>query len=494
MELTLWLIPITLLFLHFLSTFTKKKLKILPPGPTPLPIVGNLFSMVDLPHIIFAKLAKTYGPVISLKMGANTFIVLSSPDLAREAFQTKDKSLSERWCPDFVHAYGHKEISMMFLSSSNPLWKQLRAVGATYLFSPRSLDLSRAVREAKARELVGYFRDHAGEPLRVNYAVFSSMINVVSGVLFSENMVDLNSDVQEFRDVLVASIVDPAKPNISYLFPFLRPLDLNGARRYGEKLFDRYYGFFNDIINRRLNGVTVHDEKHKDFLDSLLELHAENKIDLKVIRAYFMDIFGAGAHTSSVVLEWAMAELLHNPDKMSKVISELRENIGSKQVEETDITKLPYLQAVVKETMRKHPVAPLLLPHIVSEKGVELGGYAIPKGAQVMVNVYAIGRDPTVWSEPEIFRPERFLESKLDFRGHDFELIPFGSGRRTCAGLPLVTRMLPLFLATLLQAFEWRLPDGMKASDMDMSEKFEGAVALASPLTAIPVPISGLEY
>lgn len=195
-----------------------------------------------------------------------------------------------------------------------------------------------------------------------------------------------------------------------------------------------------------------------------------------------------------MALEWAMAELIHNPDKLSKVLSELRENVGSRQVEETDLTRLPYLQAVLKETMRMHPVAPLLLPHKVSESGVTLGGYSVPKGAQVMVNVWAIGKDPKVWPKPEVFKPERFLENEIDLRGHDFELIPFGSGRRTCPGVPLVLRMVPLYLATLLQAFEWRLPDGMKASDMDMSEAFEGAVCLAAPLTAIPVPVSGLDY
>lgn len=288
MKFTLWLIPFTLLLLHFLSNFTKKKLRRLPPGPTPLPIVGNLFSMLaDLPHITFAKLSKTYGAIFSIKIGINTIVVLTSPDGAREAFQTKDKYLSDRWSPDFIHAYNHREMSMMMLPTSNPLFKQLRSIGATYLFSQRSLDLNRNVREKKARELVNYFRDHAGEPLRVNYAVFSSMINVISAVLFSEDMVDINSPVQEFRDLVVSSIVDPAAPNLTYLFPFLRPLDLHGAWRFGEKLFDRYYAFFDDIINRRINGVMTNDEKSRDFLDSLLELHADNKIDLKVIRALF---------------------------------------------------------------------------------------------------------------------------------------------------------------------------------------------------------------
>lgn len=121
-----------------------------------------------------------------------------------------------------------------------------------------------------------------------------------------------------------------------------------------------------------------------------------------------------------------MAELLHNPDKMSKVLSELRQEIGSKQVEETNITKLLYLQAVPKETVRLYPIAPLLLPHRTAKLGVELGGYMIPRGAQIMVNVWAIGRDLSVWPKPEVYKLERFLESKIDFRGHDFQLISIG--------------------------------------------------------------------
>lgn len=188
-----------------------------------------------------------------------------------------------------------------------------------------------------------------------------------------------------------------------------------------------------------------------------------------------------------------MAELLCNPSAMSKLRAELEEKIGSNQVEETDLSKLPYLQAVVKEVMRLHPAGPLMLPHKVAEAGVKIGGFALPKDARLMFNVWAIGRDPTAWSEPDIFMPERFLVSKVDFRGQDFEFIPFGSGRRLCPGLPLAVRTVPLILASMVHEFEWRLPDGMSHNDVDLKDRFAASLALSTPLHAVPVPVIGTD-
>ncbi|KAL5984411.1 hypothetical protein ACLOJK_018515 [Asimina triloba] len=180
-----------------------------------------------------------------------------------------------------------------------------------------------------------------------------------------------------------------------------------------------------------------------------------------------------------------MAELLQNPNAMEKVRSELEETLGSAQyVEESDIARLPYLQAVVKETMRLHPPAPVFPRRTVTD--VEIGNFMIPKNTPVTVNVWAIGRDPNVWPNPSTFTPERFLGSDIDFKGQDFELLPFGSGRRICPGLPLAYRMLHLMLASLLHSFVWRLPNGMEPGDMDMSSKFGVTLQLATPLHAIP--------
>ena len=182
-----------------------------------------------------------------------------------------------------------------------------------------------------------------------------------------------------------------------------------------------------------------------------------------------------------------MAELLNNPNLMAKARSELGKVVGKeKMVEESDISKLPYLQAVVKETFRLHPPVPFLVPRKTEMKS-EILGYAVPKNAHVLVNVWAIGRDSTIWSNPNSFVPERFLECEIDVKGRDFQLIPFGAGRRICPGLLLGHRMVHLMLASLLHSFDWKLEDGMKPEDMDMTEKFGFTLRKAQPLQAVPI-------
>ena len=184
-----------------------------------------------------------------------------------------------------------------------------------------------------------------------------------------------------------------------------------------------------------------------------------------------------------------MAELLQNPSSMANAREELAQVIGSKsEIEESDIVQLKYLQAIVKEVFRLHPSAPLLLPR-QAVATTELGGYTVPKGARVLVNVWAIGRDSKLWTEPEKFMPERFMGKEMDYRGRDFELLPFGSGRRICPGMPLAVRMVHLMLATLLYRFVWRLPRKVEANGVDMREKFGVSLGLATPLHAIAEPI-----
>jgi len=201
------------------------------------------------------------------------------------------------------------------------------------------------------------------------------------------------------------------------------------------------------------------------------------------------DIFVAGSETTASTLEWAMTELLRNPEKLSTAQAELHQVIGKgKQIEEADISRLPYLQAIVKENFRLHPSAPLLVPRKSGEDFIA-GGFTIPKGAQILVNVWAIGRDPSVWDDPEKFMPERFLGSNIDARGQNFELLPFGGGRRICPGLPLAMRMLPLTLGSLINIFNWRLEDGVTPENMNMEDKFGIAIQKAESLKAVAIPI-----
>ena len=201
------------------------------------------------------------------------------------------------------------------------------------------------------------------------------------------------------------------------------------------------------------------------------------------------DLFVAGTDTTSRTLEWAIAELLHNPEKLLKARVELLQTIGKdKQVKESDITRLPFLQAVVKETFRLHPVVPFLIPHRV-EEDTDIDGLTVPKNAQVLVNAWAIGRDPNIWENPNSFVPERFLELDMDVKGQNFELIPFGAGRRICPGLPLATRMVHLMLASLIHSCDWKLEDGMTPENMNMEDRFGITLQKAQPLKAIPIRV-----
>lgn len=183
-----------------------------------------------------------------------------------------------------------------------------------------------------------------------------------------------------------------------------------------------------------------------------------------------------------------MAELIKNPEKIEKAQAEIEQVLrkGGSIIEESDILELPYLQAIIKETLRLHPPTVFLLPRKAEEE-VTLYGYIVPKNAQILVNLWAIGRDPKVWQKPDVFLPERFLACDIDVKGRDFELLPFGAGRRICPGLSLAYRMLNLMLATLLQSYNWKLEDGIIPKDLDMNEKFGITLQKVKPLQLVPV-------
>lgn len=191
-----------------------------------------------------------------------------------------------------------------------------------------------------------------------------------------------------------------------------------------------------------------------------------------------------GTSTTSTTVEWVMAELMHHPDIDRRTRQELAAVVGGADsaVEEFHVPRLKYLRAVIKEALRLHPAVPLLVPRVPSEPCVLGGGYLVPAGARVVTNVWAIHTDPALWDSPAEFRPERFLN---EGGGLQFRYFPFGAGRRRCAGLPLVERMLPLVVATLLHAFEWRVPDGV---DLDLCERPGITLTKEKPLLAIPTP------
>jgi cytochrome P450 len=196
-------------------------------------------------------------------------------------------------------------------------------------------------------------------------------------------------------------------------------------------------------------------------------------------------VFAAGTDTTYRVLEWAMSELLRNPRVMKKLQNEAREIAqGKTSIAEADLQEMHYLKALIKETLRLYPPFPLLVPR-ESTQDVNIKGFDIAAGTLVFTNVWAIGRDPAMWDEPEEFRPERFLNSSVDFKGHDFQLIPFGAGRRGCPGIQFAMTTNELVLANLVHKFDWALPGGARAEDLDMNESTGITSRRKVPLLAV---------
>lgn len=196
----------------------------------------------------------------------------------------------------------------------------------------------------------------------------------------------------------------------------------------------------------------------------------------------------AGMDTTVISVEWAMSEIVRNPRVQRKIQDELDRVIGQERImNETDFASLRYLQCVVKESLRLHPPTPLMLPH-KANANVKIGGYDIPKGSNVIVNVWAIARDPKTWKNPLEYRPERFLEEDIDIKGHDFRVLPFGTGRRVCPGAQLGINLVTSMLGHLLHHFSWTLPDGVKPEDVDMTETPGMVTFMQTPLRAVATP------
>ncbi|EMS64391.1 Cytochrome P450 71C2 [Triticum urartu] len=216
------------------------------------------------------------------------------------------------------------------------------------------------------------------------------------------------------------------------------------------------------------------DQEETDFVDVLLDLQEEYNLTREHIKAILMDMFVAGADTSYIVLECAMAELMRKPNLMTKLQAEVRQKTpkGQQMVTEDDLGNMAYLKAVVMETLRLHPPLPLLLPHL-SMAECDIDGYKVPAETRVIVNAWALGRDPGSWEAADEFMPERFVDIvSLDFKGRDFQFLPFGAGRRMCPGINFGMASVEIMLANLVYCYDWELPDGMRQVDLDMTDVF----------------------
>nr|QBS13816.1 Cytochrome P450 monooxygenase [Marrubium vulgare] len=467
-----------------------KKKSTLPPGPTGLPLVGNLLALDPELHTYFAKLAHAYGPIYTLKLGKKIGIVVSSPALAKLVLKDHDTTFANRDVPvaGKEAAYGGADIVW---NPYGPEWRMLRKVCVRDMLSSATLDSVYGLRRTEIRHTVGYLYAKAGTPVNVGEQMFLTVMNVITGMLWGGTVTGEERAAvgAEFRQVVGEMTALLGMPNLSDFFPALERFDVQGVKKKMKVLAKRFDGIFEGIIEQRLRMNDKDKESSKDFLQVLLDLKdkgdAKTPFTMTHLKALLMDMVVGGTETTSNTVEFALAELMNKPQILQKAQQELDIVVGPNNiVEESHITHLPYLYTIMKEVLRLHPALPLLVPHCPSAT-TNVAGYTIPQGARVFVNVWAVHRDPTIWESPLEFRPERFSDGKWDYSGNDFSYFPFGSGRRICAGTAMGERMFMYALASLLHSFDWSLGVGEK---LDLSEKFGIVLKKKEPLVVVPTP------
>ncbi|XP_043694266.1 geraniol 8-hydroxylase-like [Telopea speciosissima] len=480
----------------------------LPPGPLGLPILGHLPFIGTELHRSFAKFAETYGPIMKLRLGSKLCIVVTSSSLAKEIFKDNDTIFANHDVPAVGNISSYGGVNMVW-SPYGDHWRMLRKVCVSELLNHKRLEAFYGLRRREICNMLRQLYSYSGTPVDVGEEMFLTTFNIITSMLWGDTLEgeEGRRTTVEVRGIMDRAVMLFGEPNISDLFPALAWFDIQGIGRRMKNTVSWFDQMLDSVIDERLKTDgerrKVEDDvrkQNKDFLQVLLHqlnLKAKEGVPNKTpsltithIKSLLLDVMGAGTKSTSSVVEWAMAELLKHPNIMTKAQEEIEEVVGLNNiVEESHLPKLHYLHGVVKEVLRLHPPAPFLIPRCPSES-CTIGGFMVPKGSKVMVNAWAIQRDPIAWENPLEFKPERFLRSSIgddeyDFSGKDFRYIPFGSGRRVCVGIPMAERMVPYLLASILHSFKWELPKGV---ELDMSDKFGLELKKATPLVAIPSP------
>nr|ATG29990.1 CYP736E21 [Taxus chinensis] len=483
-----WILLLMFLLVSWLLLGKSRKTGKHPPGPLPFPIIGNLHLISHLPHRSLCSLSHKYGPIMTLYLGSLPTIVISSPEMAKQVLKIQDHLFASRPpLGDDNHFLSPQKVAF---APHGPYWKFMRKIIIQELLSPKRLKSFESLRAQEVFAMIRSILHKANSDRAVDVTAEVGFLtnNIICIMSFGKKCDEAELGGRVFKEVLEEVLFLAAGFNYGDYIPLLGWIDLQGIRRKQAQLTNIFHTFMEQIIDqhieRRKNGNNL---EYEDFVDVLLSLSEDESMEIKITRGHIKnvtyDLLAAATDTSGGILEWAMSELIRNPSAMKKAQEELDSFVGKNRlVQESDLPQLQYLQSVVKETLRLYPQAPLLLPHF-SVENTTVGGYEIPQMTQILVNAWAIGRDPSAWEEATEFKPERFMGSQIDIKGQSFEMIPFGSGRRGCPGIGLAMSMVQLGLAQLLHCFDWSLPH-----KLDMSEAYGITLPRAVHLHAIPIP------
>ncbi|KAF8100904.1 hypothetical protein N665_0214s0063 [Sinapis alba] len=491
-----------LLFPIFFTLIYTKKFKDskqnLPPSPPKLPFIGNLHQLQGLLHKRLHDLSKKHGPVMLLHLGFVPVIVVSSSEAAEEVLKTHDLECCTRPKALGMQTFSRngKDIGFAFYGEE---WRELRKIAVLEFFNAKKVQSFRYIREEEIDLMVKKLAEPAlkQSPVNLSKTLFSLTANNVFRSAFGHNYFE----TKQINKEKIEQLMFEALANMSFKFTDFFPLGIGwfidfvlGEHKRLRNAFLEVDTFVKKVADDHLknkHGITTPDRP--DIVDVMLDmLHKQEqdesfKLTPDHLHGVISDLFLAGVDTSAIIMIWAMAELVRNPRVMKKVQEEIRASIRIKpeeRVSEEDVDKVQYLKLVVKETLRLHPAAPLLLPRETMNP-IKIQGYNIPPKRLIIVNAWAIGQDPKHWENPEEFIPERFMDCHVDYKGQSFEMLPFGSGRRMCPGMAFGIATVELGLLNLLYFFDWKLPDENKG--MDMEESGYVTVVKKTPLELVPI-------
>lgn len=502
---------LAIIIILYCLSFLYKNTKSTPTAPQASgswPIIGHftLFSgSSDPPHVALASLADRHGPIFIVRLGVRRVLVVSNSEIAKEIFTIHDASVSNRPKHLAAKILGHNYASVSY-APFGPYWCGIRKIISLELLSSsrieklkgiRMLELENAIKSIY--ELWREKRDEEGKvlvemskwfwELNMNTVLRTVVGKRYSGAVDGEDEDEMKRRrelMREWFHYLGVYVVGDA-------LPFLGWLDLGGHEKSMKRIASGLDSMFEKYLDehRQKSASPGEMEKEKDFIDMMMSVVQDDGLagyDADtIIKSTCMTLIVGSSDTITVMLTWTLSLLLNNRDALKKVQNELELHVGDRQVSESDIKDLVYLQAVVKETLRLYPAAFLGGPRVLSED-CTIAGYHVPKGTWLLINMWKLHRDPNIWSDPCEFRPERFLTPEhkdVDVKGADFELIPFGAGRRSCPGTGLALQMLHMVLAILIQKFELSTPNG---AEVDMTESAGLTNDKATPLEVLVAP------
>ncbi|MBA0636322.1 hypothetical protein Gohar_025618 [Gossypium harknessii] len=462
-----------------ISKLRGKRFK-LPPGPLPVPVFGNWLQVGDdLNHRNLTDLAKKYGDIFLLRMGQRNLVVVSSPELAKEVLHSQGVEFGSRTRNVVFDIFTGKGQDMVFTVYGEH-WRKMRRIMTVPFFTNKVVQQYRFGWEDEAARVVEDVRKNPEAATngivlrrRLQLMMYNNMYRIMFDTRFESEDDPLFVRLKALNGER-SRLAQSFEYNYGDFIPILRPF-LRGYLKICKEVKDRRLQLFKDhfVEERKKLGSTksMNNDGLKCAIDHILDAQQKGEINEDNVLYIVENINVAAIETTLWSIEWGIAELVNHPEIQKKLRHELDTVLGpGNQITEPDTHKLPYLQAVIKETLRLRMAIPLLVPHM-NLHDAKLGGYDIPAESKILVNAWWLANNPANWKNPEEFRPERFFEeeAKVEANGNDFRYLPFGVGRRSCPGIILALPILGITLGRLVQNFELLPPPGQ--SQIDTTEK-----------------------